>query len=216
MQLCSFPSIRLLACNMKNTQRWIHQGQSVGTKPPYETLMLSLSFSDKDLQPVRANCQKLLAFTSEFLGLVYVCEPRDWLVCGARPRTNRLWHRLRGAQLQSHLLLHVCVRACAHVHACLLQRGLDSVFAARYITLRVKGVKEMTNRQHVVINSLAANEPLSVFFLSLHCGFYLPRSARRTLEGKIAVDPWTFPFPGHMKQLSGLGSRRPKSCNQVV
>lgn len=52
--------------------------------------MLSLSICDKDLQPVRANCQKLLMFTSKFLGLVYIYKPRDWLACSVGPRTNRL------------------------------------------------------------------------------------------------------------------------------
>lgn len=165
MQLCSFPSIRLLAYSVKNTQCWTHQGQSGGTKPPYETLMLSLSFCDKDLQPVRANCQKLLAFTSEFLGLVYVCEPRDRLACGRRPRTNRLWHRLRGAQLQSHLLLHTCVRTCAHVRACLPQRGLDSVLLRDTSRLESKVSKRWQIGN--MCNQLSgANEPLSVFFLS--------------------------------------------------
>lgn len=115
MQLCFFLTTHLLVDSVTDRQRWTHQGQSVGTKPPNQTLMLSLSFCDKDLQPVRASCQKLLVFTSEFLGLVYVCEPRDRLACGVRPRTNRLWHRLCGAQLQSHLLLHACV--CVRAHA---------------------------------------------------------------------------------------------------
>lgn len=153
MQLCSFPSTHLLVDGVTNTQRWTYHGQSAGTKPPYKTLMLSLSFCDKDLQPVRANCQKLLAFTSEFLGLVYVCEPRERLARGARPRTNRLWHRLCGAQLQCHLLLHACVCVCVRAHPRTLVRrsmALDScVLLHDTPRLGVKGVKAMTNRQHV-------------------------------------------------------------------
>ncbi len=52
--------------------------------------MLSLSTFDKDLQPVQANCQKLLMFTSKFLGLVCIYEPQDWLASSVGPRTNRL------------------------------------------------------------------------------------------------------------------------------
>lgn len=128
--LCSFLSMCLFAYRVKNALCWSHQGRSGGTKPPYQTLMLSLSFRDKDLQPARDNCQKLLAFTSEFLGLVYVCEPWDRLACGARPRTNRLWHRLRALNFKATFYyMHVYVRVCGRV-------AWTQCFVARCITLR--------------------------------------------------------------------------------
>lgn len=216
MQLCSFPSPHLLVCSVTNTQRWTHQGQSGGTKPPYQTLMLSLSFCDKDLQPVRANCQKLLAFTSEFLGLVYVCEPRDRLACGARPRTNRLWHRLCGAQLQSHLLLHGCECARAHTRARVPPHGFDSAFCcAMHHTLESK-VSKWWQIGNMCNQLSGANEPLSVSS-SLGCGFYLTAlSTKEDNEGNITADPQTVSFRCHMKQLSGLETRRSKSYNQAI
>lgn len=63
--------------------------------------MLSESICDKDLQPVQANCQKRLMFTSKFLGLVCIYEPQDWLASSAGLMTNCLWHHLHSTQLQA-------------------------------------------------------------------------------------------------------------------
>lgn len=132
--------------------------------------MLSLNACDKDLQPVRANCQKLLMFTSEFLGLVYICEPRDWLACSAGPRTNRLWHHLRGAQIaKPPSISYVCVCACGCVRGITDDFAVGSLSVFCFVIYHVKESK-VSKRWQIsnMCNQLSStNDPRSFFLPGL-------------------------------------------------
>lgn len=126
-------------------------------------LMPSLSVCDKDLQPMRADCQKLLMFTSKFLGLVYISEPRDWLACSVGPRTNCLWHHFHGTQLQATFYV-TCLCVCVSVRDGIERgtwfcSGLVSLFS--FVIYHVKMSKYHGWQMGSMCNQLSSfNEPI--------------------------------------------------------
>lgn len=75
--------------------------------------MLNVSICDKDLQPVQANCQKRLSFTSEFLRLVCIHEPLDWLASIAGAKDKSVVTPFLQHSIASRLLF--CVLVCVRV-----------------------------------------------------------------------------------------------------
>lgn len=136
--------------------------------------MLTVSICDIDLQPARADCQKLLTFASKFSGLVCICEPQDWLASTVGPRTNRLWHHLHSTLLQATFYFE-----CVCVSACVLGKegrggwfccGLVSVFCC--VMYHVKESKYHGDDKWAarVINFRVLTNLRSLFFFRL--GFY--------------------------------------------
>ena len=141
--------------------------------------MLSVSIFDKDLQPVRAHCQKRLTFTSKFLGLICIHEPQDWLASSVGPRTNRLWHHLHSTQLRATFyFVHVCVSVCVCVAVCVCGAvcvrerwfccGLASVFCCVIYHVKKSEHHRADNWAACVITVLVLTNRLSFFVASFY------------------------------------------------
>lgn len=127
--------------------------------------MLKVSICDKDLQPVQANCQKRLTFTSEVLRLVCIHEPLDWLASIAGAKDKSVVTPFLQHSIASRLLF--CVLVCVRVR----RVGVGSGGSLCHWLVSILVMYHIKKSQHhradkwatCVINLLVLMSPLSCF-----------------------------------------------------